>query len=97
MYLWKSDSTQAIIEEADKEIADRQDAENKNTDLILKLTGELEAKDKLISKLRNAPIDGEFLELDAVCKRFNNGEFDLASLICKVWNTSIAVNNKGEG
>ena len=39
-------------EEADKEIADRQHTEDANTDLILKLTDELEANKKLIYDLR---------------------------------------------
>jgi len=40
-----------IAEEADKEIESRQHADDKNTDLILKLTDDLEAKDRLIDEL----------------------------------------------
>ena len=64
------------------------------TGKLNKYQQELEVKEKEITGLRNAPIDGEIPELDAVCERFNKGEFDLTSLVCKVWNTSVAVNNE---
>lgn len=47
------DNMQALFKEADKEISDRQHAEDKNTDLILKLTDELEAKDNELDRLKS--------------------------------------------
>jgi len=40
------------LEAKNQEISDRQHAEDKNTDLILKLTDDLEAKDKTIAEMR---------------------------------------------
>lgn len=70
-------------------------ANNNKAKLITEQNIKLEANKREIAELRNAPIDGEFPELDAVCEKFNKGEFDLASLVCRVWNTSIGVNSKG--
>ena len=48
------DSLEFELEAKDEEIESRQHADDMNTDLILKLTDDLEAKDKIISHKNQA-------------------------------------------
>lgn len=50
-YLWKSESTQQIFQEADKELEAKDNRINELYDLGLTLSEKLEAKDKLIAEV----------------------------------------------
>ena len=36
-----------------------------------------------------APTDNGIQELDSICELYNEGEIDLGTLVCNVWNTAI--------
>ncbi len=49
-----------------------------------------------IAELRKAPTDSGVLELDLLCKKFNDGEIDLCALVCDLWNTALALEKSDD-
>ena len=74
------DSLEFELEESKKEIESRQHADDMNTDLILKLTDDLEAKDKDITKMQAVLTETQELLL--------GGSKGSSSIVDTVWSSS---------
>ncbi len=71
---------EVLCAEADEEIESRQHADDMNTDLILKLTDDLEAKDKDITKMQAVLTETQELLL--------GGSKGSSSIVDTVWSSS---------
>ncbi len=56
----------------------------------------VDALEAEIAELRKAPTDSGVLESDLLCKKFNDGEIDLCALVCRLWNTALALEKSDE-
>lgn len=49
---------------------------------------------RLIAPTKQAPTNNGIPELDNICKKYNNREITISSLVCNIWNKAIALNQK---
>jgi len=59
--------------------------------VIAKFSHEAEADSFCESFNCKAPTDNGIVQLDGLCKKYNDGEINICELVCRVWNGAVAL------